>query len=102
MVSFKKEAERGSVLGSVKLKISLEEAGGEHYTASLGRNKVSHGKSHTPMANVIYHGKSHGVWVLPYNGLSHGSMVKTMDIMKGDIHGFCHGQLFHGFCHGKS
>ena len=68
-------------------------------TASLGCNRVSNGKTHRCMAKVIYHGKSHGIWVLPYNGLSHGSMVKPMDIMKRYIHGFCHGTLLHGFCH---
>ena len=70
-----------------------------HHTASLGCNRVSNGKTHRCMAKVIYHGKSHGIWVLPYNGLSHGSMVKPMDIMKRYIHGFCHGTLLHGFCH---
>ena len=69
------------------------------HTASLGCNRVSNGKTHRCMAKVMYHGKSHGIWVLPYNGLSHGSMVKPMDIMKRYIHGFCHGTLLHGFCH---
>ena len=69
------------------------------FTASLGCNRVSNGKTHRCMAKVIYHGKSHGIWVLPYNGLSHGSMVKPMDIMKRYIHGFCHGTLLHRFCH---
>ena len=68
-------------------------------TASLGCNRVSNGKTHRCMAKVMYHAKSHGIWVLPYNGLSHGSMVKPMDIMKRYIHGFCHGTLLHGFCH---
>ena len=64
--------------------------GKTHPTASLGCNRVSNGKTHRCMAKVIYHGKSHGIWVLPYNGLSHGSMVKPMDIMKRYIHGFTH------------
>ena len=52
------------------------------------------------MAKAIYHGKSHGVWVLPCDGLSHGSMAKAMDIVKGDIHGFCH-CLLKIFMHGE-
>ena len=52
------------------------------------------------MAKPIYHGKSHGIWVLPCNGFSHSSMAKPMDIIKRNIHGFCHGPLLHGFCHG--
>ena len=45
------------------------------------------------MAKVIHSGKSHGVWVLPYNGISHSSMAKPMDAMKCNIHGFCHSPL---------
>ena len=56
-------------------------------TASLGCNRVSNGKTHRCMAKDIYHGKSHGIWVLPYSGLSHSSMVKAMGIMKLYIHG---------------
>ena len=51
------------------------------------------------MAKAIHHGKSHGVWVLPCYGLCHGSMAKAMDIVKGDIYGFCHVPLLHGSCH---
>ena len=51
------------------------------------------------MAKAIHHGKSHGVWVLPCNGLCHGSMAKAMDIVKGDIHGFCHVPLLHASNH---
>ena len=69
-----------------------------HYTASLGCNRVCNGKTHRCMAKDIYHGKSHGIWVLPCSGLSHSSMVKAMGIMKLYIHGFCHGPLLHGFC----
>ena len=67
-------------------------------TASLGCNRVCNGKTHRCMAKDIYHGKSHGIWVLPYSGLSHSSMVKAMGIIKPYIHGFCHGPLLHGFC----
>ena len=42
------------------------------------------------MAKVIHSGKSHGVWVLPCNGISHSSMAKSMGAMEGNIHGFCH------------
>ena len=69
-------------------------------TACLGRNRVSNGFCHRSMAKPIYHGKTHDIWVLPCNGFSHSSMAKPMDIMKRNIHGFCHGPLLHGFCHG--
>ena len=69
-------------------------------TACPGRNRVSHGFCHRSMAKHIYHGKTHDIWVLPCNGFSHSSMAKPMDIMKRNIHGFCHGPLLHGFCHG--
>ena len=72
-------------------------AGIVQITASLGCNRVCNGKTHRCMAKDIYHGKSHGIWVLPCSGLSHSSMVKAMGIMKLDIHGFCHGPLLH-FC----
>ena len=71
-----------------------------HFTACLGRIRVSHGFCHRSMAKPIYHGKTHDIWVLPCNGFSHSSMAKPMDIMKRNIHGFCHGPLLHGFCHG--
>ena len=71
---------------------------GSYGTASLGCNRVCNGKTHRCMAKDIYHGKSHGIWVLPCSGLSHSSMVKAMGIMKLYIHGFCHGPLLHGFC----
>ena len=70
------------------------------FTACLGRNRVSNGFCHRSMAKPIYHGKTHDIWVLPCNGFSHSSMAKPMDIMKRNIHGFCHGPLLHGFCHG--
>ena len=66
-------------------------------TACLGRNRVSNGFCHRSMAKPIYHGKTHDIWVLPCNGFSHSSMAKPMDIMKRNIHGFCHGPLLH-FC----
>ena len=69
-----------------------------HATACLGRIRVSHGFCHRSMAKPIYHGKTHDIWVLPCNGFSHSSMAKPMDIMKRNIHGFCHGPLLHGFC----
>ena len=69
-------------------------------TACPGRIRVSHGFCHRSMAKPIYHGKTHDIWVLPCNGFSHSSMAKPMDIIKRNIHGFCHGPLLHGFCHG--
>ena len=63
------------------------------YTACPSRNRVSNGFCHRSMAKPIYHGKTHDIWVLPCNGFSHSSMAKPMDIMKRNIHGFCHGSF---------
>ena len=85
---------------AIKIKDEKDDKEGRGDTACLGRNRVSNGFCHRSMAKPIYHGKTHDIWVLPCNGFSHSSMAKPMDIMKRNIHGFCHGPLLHGFCHG--
>ena len=45
------------------------------------------------MVKATYHGKNHGIWISPCNGLFHGTMAKPMGVIRGNIHGFCQSPL---------
>ena len=54
------------------------------------------------MVKAIYHGKNHGMWISPCNGLFHGTMAKPMDVIRGNIHGFCQSPLDFAMDHPKT
>ena len=54
------------------------------------------------MVKATYHGKNHGIWISPCNGLFHGTMAKPMDVIRGNIHGFCQSPLDFAMDHPKT
>ena len=54
------------------------------------------------MVKATYHGKNHGIWISPCNGLFHGTMAKPMGVIRGNIHGFCQSPLDFAMDHPKT